>query len=84
MTITKRAVNMAYNEIERRLAHIVYEGAFGDDGGEEMTREIEEYREAMLQGLYSTFMMIADNWPEVRHWCDVAEAERGYYKEDIA
>lgn len=77
MKIEKYHVNKTYNEIDRRIDDMIHDGAL------ETPEEIREERNAMLQGVYSTYMMISDNWPDVRYWCDVNERERGYY-EDIA
>lgn len=74
MKIEKYHVRKAYNEIDRRIQSLVDEGTLRKEC------EIREERNSMLQGVYSTFMMIADNWPDVRYWCDVNERERGYYE----
>lgn len=75
MKIERRHVNSSYNEIDRRIQHMI------NDGTLETEDDIHDQRNAMLQGLYSTFMMIADNWPAVRQWCDTNERDRGYYEE---
>lgn len=72
MKIEKYHVDKTYNEIDRRISDMIYK--------EEIEHyEIRDVRNDMLQGIYSTFLMIADNWPDVKHWCDVNEQERGYY-----
>lgn len=76
MKIKKEHVSKSYNEIDRRIEIMIHDGDFSNE------TEIQEYRNAMLQGLYSTFMMISDNWPDVRSWCDTAERERGYYADN--
>ncbi|MBO6267353.1 MAG: hypothetical protein J6M06_03885 [Synergistaceae bacterium] len=35
----------------------------------ERLSDMIEYRKAMLQGVYSTLMVTASNWPDVAAWC---------------
>ena len=63
MKIEREAVDKAYNEIERRIMSDIED----DTACPAVIRErFSDYE----QGLCSTFMMIADNWPEVRAWID--------------
>lgn len=72
MKIEKHHVYKTYNEIDRRISDMIYK--------EEIEHsEIRDVRNDMIEGVYSTFFMIADNWPEVVQWCHVCEEERGYY-----
>lgn len=75
MKIEKYHVIKTYNEIDRRIEGMIHDGAL------ETPEEIREERNAMLQGVYSTYMMISDNWPDVCEWCRHSEEERGYYAE---
>lgn len=72
MEIYREHVKKVYNEIERRLEGMVRNGYFGCE------EEVGEARKSMLQGVYCTFMMISDNWPDVRLYCDLTERELGY------
>lgn len=72
MKISFEHVSKTYNEIERRLEIMAGDGALDSEF------EFLEQRKAMLEGVYSTFMMISDNWPETRHFCDLVERERSY------
>ena len=58
MKITRRHVNSSYNEIDRRIERMLRDGDLA-------LSEVHDERNAMLQGLYSVFMMLSDNWPEV-------------------
>lgn len=73
MKIEKYHVDKTYNEIDRRISDMIYKEEISQE-------EIHEVRNNMLQGVYCTFIMIADNWQDVRHWCDVCEEERGYFE----
>ena len=74
MKFKREHVDKVYDEIDRRVARFIHEGSIENE------QELHEAREAMLQGVYSTLMVLADNWPAVRYWGDVNEESRGYYK----
>ena len=78
--ITKEEVQRAYDEIERRVQLEIKDGAF------KWEDEINEYRGALLQGLYGTLKVLSDNWCEVSRWCydleDQAYWKRLGYEED--
>lgn len=75
MKIEKYHISKTYNEIDRRIEGMI------NNGDLETPEEIREERNAMLQGVYSAYMMISDNWPDVCEWCKRNEEERGYYAE---
>lgn len=72
MKISFEHVQKAYNEVERRLELDISYGALPTE------YEYIERRNAMLQGVYSVLMMLSDNWPETRSFCDRVEQERKY------
>lgn len=76
MKIARYHVEKSYNEIDRRIEWLIHDGDLQD------AWEVRDERNSMIQGLYATFMMIADNWPEVADWCRKIEDERGYYHDD--
>lgn len=57
--ITREQVEAIYAEVERRIESDVRDGAF------ENQDEINEYRKAMFQGLYSALIVLSNNWSEV-------------------
>ena len=72
MDIYREHVQEVYNEIERRLEGMVRNREF------DCEEELVEVRKTMLQGVYCTLMMISDNWPDVRLYCDLIERELVY------
>ena len=78
---TKEDVERVYDEVERRIQIDVRDDCFDTQD------EIIEYRNAMLQGVYGTLMVLASNWPDVRSMTDVIEEAwhwkfLGYPEED--
>ena len=59
----KDDVERVYDEVDRRIADYIKDDAF------EWLSDMIEYRKAMLQGVYSTLMVTASNWPDVAAWC---------------
>ena len=57
---TREDIHNVYNEMKRRIEHIKY-GLNTED-------EIIEYKKAMLQGTYSTLMVLSSNWADVLSW----------------
>lgn len=72
MTFSREQVERVYDEMERRLAPLISTGILKTD------KEIKDCRSDMLQGVYGTLMVLADNWTEVRRWADRIEEERFY------
>ena len=71
ITFTLEDVTRVYDEVDRRIESDRMLGLFETDG------EIKEYRKAMMQGVYGTLMVLADNWSEVRcRMIDRIEDER--------
>mgnify|MGYP003295682377 CR=1 FL=1 len=66
ITFTREQVEAVYNEVDRRLASDVRNGYFYNENGEFDKFEFDEYRKAMLQGVYSALMSLASNWSDVR------------------
>lgn len=53
-------IERVYAEVDRRIDIDTKEGGFCS------IDEIEEYRRAMVQGVYGTLMVLSSNWPDVR------------------
>lgn len=68
MKYTKQQVKAIYDETERRIYMMIRADSFEDE------YDLREYKNAMLQGVYSALMVTASNWPEVRSWADEIEA----------
>lgn len=78
---TKQEIEAVYAEVERRIESDVRDGAF------ENQDEINEYRKAMLQGVYSALMVLSKDWSAVvTHMIDPIEEDlywkRLGYEED--
>ena len=76
MKIERDQVTKVYDEVARRIDDEIRDGMLETAG------DVHEEWCIMLQGVYSTLMMLAGNWPEVRSWCDEEEAERGIFNDD--
>lgn len=72
MTFTMEQLNQVFDEMERRLSVDIDNGVLRTD------REIRYARNDMLQGVYGTLMVLADNWSDVRQMIDRIEIERCY------
>ena len=55
----KSEIEAVYAEVERRIQNDVRDGAF------EFQHEIDEYRKAMLQGVYSALIVLSKDWSNV-------------------
>ena len=64
---SKADVERVYDEVERRLEMLAAEFS---------TDELMETKKDMMQGVYSSLMVLAKNWPEVRLMTDQIEEER--------
>lgn len=64
---SKADVERVYDEVERRCGMLARE--FSAD-------ELMETKKDMMQGVYSSLMVLAKNWPEVRVMTDQIEEER--------
>lgn len=76
-TFTQAEVAAIYIELNRRIRSDLKQGVLANDA------EAREWYKGMLQGVYSVLMLQADNWPQVRIWCDKEEEDwswrfRGY------
>ena len=66
-TFTKENMEAVINEVSRRVRHEI-------DAGELQTQgEIHEYWNSMMQGVYSTLMVLSTNWPDVVQMLDPIE-----------
>ena len=68
-TFTMEEVERVYDEIYRRLDNEIRMGLI------ETETEINEYKNAMLQGVYGTLMILAENWVGVRTMLDRIECD---------
>ena len=76
MKITREHVDKALNEIERRVdAEIRFYSS-----KEWKEAEIVSSIRDKVDGMNATFMMIADNWPEVAAWIDRGMEERSTFQ----
>jgi hypothetical protein len=69
--ISKEMVTDIYNEMFRRMENFIGDGWFDEEA------EVEEYRKAMTEGIYSSLICLSTNWPEVsRYIIEEEEARR--------
>lgn len=73
MTITREHVDKALNEIERR-----FKSEIADCDTQDEAIEAAEGVKDKIDGMNATFMMIADNWPEVAYWINKGIEERDF------
>lgn len=69
-------IERIYDEVDRRIEMEI------KDGGFKYISEVVEYRKAMLQGVYSTLMVTAKDWPQVVFWTD--QIEERYHADLVA
>lgn len=67
---TKSDIKKVYDEVDRRINIAI------NDGDLESHDEIDDYRAVMMQGVYSTLMVLAKDWPAVVQMIRVEEEER--------
>lgn len=72
----KEDISRVYDEVERRLEIDVSDLYEDGISGKELNRIITETRLAMLQGVYSTLMMLSLDWPDVVQMINKEENER--------
>lgn len=65
---TREDIEAVYDEVDRRVEY-----PYGDF---ENICERWDYRNAMLQGVYTALMVQARNWTEVASWCSEIEYSR--------
>ena len=81
ITFTREQVEAVYDEVDRRMQSDLRCGYFYDENGHFQECEFEEYRKAMLQGVYSALMSLASNWSDVRcYMVDPIEEKRYWSK----
>lgn len=84
---TEEQVEAVYDEVDRRLRSDITCGYFYDRNGHFDECEFKEYRNAMLQGVYSVLMSLSSNWSDVvcyminpienqRYWAEESLDER--------
>lgn len=64
---TREDIEAVYDEVDRRIEFETKDGTF------DTIFERWDYRAAMLQGVYGTLMVTAQNWPDVAFWTTVIE-----------
>lgn len=69
-------ISRVYDEVQRRLELDVRDLCEDGISGEELSNIIRETRLAMLQGVYSTLMMLSADWPDVVQMTSKEENER--------
>lgn len=67
---TKSDITKVYDEVDRRINIAI------NDGDLESQDEIDDYHAIMMQGVYSTLMVLAKDWPAVVQMIMVEEEER--------
>lgn len=67
---TKSDITKVYDEVDRRINIAI------NDGDLESQDEINDYRAVMMQGVYSTLMVLAKDWPAVVQMIMAEEEER--------
>lgn len=75
-------VKDVFDEVDRRMEVEMKEGGFAGWTQD----EVNTYRDAMLQGVYSVLIVLAKDWPAVVWMCDSEEERRRWkrlgYPED--
>lgn len=75
-------VEDVFDEVDRRMEVEMKEGGFAGCTQD----EVNEYYNAMLQGVYSVLIVLAKDWPAVARMCDSEEERRRWkrlgYPED--
>lgn len=77
IAFTEEQCIAAMDEMDRRIKMDI------EDGNFKYESEVIEYRKAMMQGIFGTFMCMASNWPDVAACLSCEFAER-YNKEPHA
>ncbi len=77
IAFTEEQCIAAMDEMDRRIKMDIEDGDFKYES------EVIEYRKAMMQGIFGTFMCMASNWPDVAGWLST-EFEDRYCKEPHA
>ena len=74
---TKSDITKVYDEVDRRINIAINDGDFtGCVGSPEWQDEIDDHRAVMMQGVYSTLMVLAKDWSAVVQMIRVEEEER--------
>lgn len=81
ITFTMEQVEAVYDEVDRRLQSDISCGYFYDENENFNELEFKEYRKAMLQGVYSALMSLANNWSDVRCYMIDPIEEKRYWSE---
>lgn len=69
-------ISRVYDEVQRRIELDVHDLFEDGISGEELSNIIRETRLAMLQGVYSTLMVLSADWPEVVQMTSKEENKR--------
>lgn len=77
----KEQIEKVYDEIRRRVEVEVREAQF--DGQTVTLGDIKDLAATMMQGVYSTLMVLSDNWSEVVLMMDEIKRERSDWEEEI-
>ena len=78
MKYTREDIQSVYDEVERRIQMDIKNGYLTDKDGYIQPETISEYRDTILQGVYATFMILSDDWPNVCQMCIEEEESRGW------
>ena len=67
MVFNREQVVSIYEEMERRISVMIYQGEFDTDN------ELHDTIVSMRQGAYAALMATATNWEEIVQWIDEIE-----------
>lgn len=77
----KEQIEKVFDEVRRRIEMVVFEA---HAGGQTVTLgDIKDLNADVMQGVYSTLMVLSDNWSEVVPMMDEIKRERSGWEEEI-
>lgn len=77
----KEQIENVFDEVRRRIEMAVFEACA--DGQTVTLGDIKDLNADMMQGVYSTLMVLSDNWSEVVPMMDEINRERSGWEEEI-
>lgn len=77
----KEQIEKVFDEVRRRIEMEVFEARA--DGQTVTLGDIKDLNADVMQGVYSTLMILADNWTDVVFIFDEIEEERAGWEEEI-
>ena len=77
----KEQIEKVFDEVRRRIEIAVFEAHA--DGQTVTLGDIKDLNADVMQGVYSTLMVLSDNWSEVVLMMDEIKRERSGWEEEI-